>query len=34
MPHRPIIRLDKSTTKARIVFDASSKSKGEKSLND
>ena len=34
MPHRPIIRQDKSTTKIRIVFDASSKDKNEKSLNE
>ena len=33
LPHRPIIRDDKSTTKLRIVFDASSKRQGP-SLND
>lgn len=34
MPHRPVIREDKSTTKVRIVFDASSKEKNAKSLNE
>ncbi|XP_054713000.1 uncharacterized protein LOC129222513 [Uloborus diversus] len=34
MPHRPVIRSDKETTKIRIVFDASSKDKDHKSLNE
>ena len=33
MPHRPIIRQDKATTKVRMVFDASAKGQGP-SLND
>ncbi|XP_066928814.1 uncharacterized protein [Clytia hemisphaerica] len=35
LPHRPVVREDKQSTKVRIVFDASSKSyKGGESLND
>lgn len=34
LPHRPVIRSDKETTKVRPVFDASAKEKGGKSLND
>ena len=34
LPHREVIRLDKSTTKLRIVYDASSKRSEEPSLND
>lgn len=34
MPHHPVIRLDKDTTKLRVVFDASSHSSSTKSLND
>ena len=34
MPHRGVIREDRETTKLRIVFDASSKIKGEPCLND
>ena len=34
LPHREVIRLDKSTTKLRIVYDASSKRSEEASLND
>ena len=34
MPHHPVIRPEKLTTKMRIVFDTSSKSGGEKSLNE
>lgn len=34
MPHRAVIREDRSTTKVRIVFDASSHESGSKSLND
>ncbi|GFY63025.1 uncharacterized protein TNIN_206021 [Trichonephila inaurata madagascariensis] len=34
MPHHPVIRNDKETTKLRIVFDASSKEKNCLSLND
>ncbi|GFQ81881.1 integrase catalytic domain-containing protein [Trichonephila clavata] len=34
MPHHPIIRNDKETTKFRIVYDASSKEKNCFSLND
>ena len=32
--HNPVIRPEKLTTKMRVVFDASSKSGGEKSLNE
>ncbi|GBO32569.1 hypothetical protein AVEN_45163-1 [Araneus ventricosus] len=34
MPHHVVIREQKETTKVRICFDASSKSKGQVSLND
>ena len=34
LPHRPVVRSDKETTRVRPVFDASSKEKGGKSLND
>lgn len=34
LPHRPVIKHDRDTTKVRIVFDASSKSKDELCLND
>ena len=36
MPHRPVVRADKSTTKVRMVFDASSSAKKSQalSLND
>ena len=34
LPHHPVVRSDKETTKVRPVFDASSKEKGGKSLND
>ena len=34
MPHDPVIGPEKLTTKMRIVFDVSSKSGGEKSLNE
>ena len=34
LPHHPVIRDDKETTKIRIVFDASSKLKSQPSLND
>ena len=34
MPHHPVIRPEKLTTKIRMVFGASSKSGGEKSLNE
>ena len=34
MPHRPVIRLDKETSKYRPVFDGSCKEKGGMSLND
>ncbi|XP_077536014.1 uncharacterized protein LOC144148339 [Haemaphysalis longicornis] len=34
MPHRAVIREDRSTTKVRIVFDASSHENGAKSLNE
>ena len=33
LPHHPVIHPEKLTTKMRVVFDASSKSGGEKSLN-
>ena len=34
LPHHPVVRAEKETTKVRPVFDASSKEKGSKSLND
>ena len=34
LPHRPIVRDDKDTSKVRVVFDASAKVKGGISLND
>ncbi|GBN17821.1 hypothetical protein AVEN_54267-1 [Araneus ventricosus] len=34
MPHSAVVRTDKETTKVRMVFDASPKGKGHKSLND
>ena len=34
LPHRPIVRVDKDTTKVRPVFDGSAHEKGGKSLND
>lgn len=34
MPHTPVIRKDKSTTKIRIIFYASYKDKRAKSFND
>ena len=34
LPHRHVIREDRDTSKLRIVFDASSKIKGEPCLND
>ncbi|XP_077548213.1 uncharacterized protein LOC144161022 [Haemaphysalis longicornis] len=34
MPHRAVIREDRTTTKVRIVFDASSNESGAKSLNE
>ncbi|XP_054709007.1 uncharacterized protein LOC129218706 [Uloborus diversus] len=34
MPHRPVVREDKVTSKVRMVFDASSKEKHLNSLND
>ena len=34
LPHRPVIRSGKETTKIRIVFAGSSKEKGGKSIND
>ena len=34
LPHRPVVRSDKETTRVRPVFDASSKEKGGKSLNE
>ena len=34
LPHKPIVRKDKTTTKTRMVYDASSKMTGEISLNE
>ena len=34
LPHHPVIRPEKATTKTRIVFDGSSHAPGQKSLND
>lgn len=34
MPHREVVREESTTTKLRVVFDASSRAKGCKSLND
>ena len=34
LPHHPIIRKDKQTTKLRVVYDASAKMNGNPSLND
>lgn len=34
LPHRAVVRDDKTTSKIRIVFDASSSSNNSKSLND
>lgn len=34
MPHQAVIRSDRSTTKCRVVFDASAKTSNGKSLND
>ena len=34
LPHHPVVRENKETTKVRIVFDASSKVKTQPSLND
>ena len=34
LPHKPVIRHDKATTKLRIVFDATAKVDGLPSLND
>ncbi|XP_054719217.1 uncharacterized protein LOC129228560 [Uloborus diversus] len=34
MPHRPVVRIDKDTTKVRLVFNCSSKLKQNISLND
>ncbi|GFY46040.1 uncharacterized protein TNIN_17911, partial [Trichonephila inaurata madagascariensis] len=34
LPHQAVIREDKTTTRLRVVFDASSHSKGQLSLND
>ena len=34
LPHRGVVKEDKSSTKLRVVFDASAKLTGELSLND
>ncbi|XP_055932785.1 uncharacterized protein LOC129962812 [Argiope bruennichi] len=34
MPHSAVVKIDKETMKVRMIFDASSKGKGYKSLND
>ena len=34
LPHKPVVREDKETTKTRIVFDASAKTSGSVSLNE
>ena len=34
MPHKPVVRPDRSTTKVRMVFDASSKARQNPSVND
>ena len=34
LPHHPVVREDKETSKVRIVYDASSKQHGQPSLND
>ena len=34
LPHHPVVREDKETTKVHVVFDASSKMKTQRSLND
>ena len=34
LPHHPVVRKDKTTTKLRVVYDASSKSQDHPSLND
>ena len=34
LPHHPVVRNDKTTTKVRVVYDASSKTLGHPSLND
>ena len=34
LPHHPVVREDKETTKVRVVFDASSNMKTQPSLND
>ena len=34
LPHHPVVRLDKETTKVRAVFDTSAKLKANPSLND
>ena len=34
LPHKPVVRDEKATTKLRIVFDASAKANGSHSLND
>ena len=34
LPHKPVVRDEKATTKLRIVFDASAEAKGSHSLND